>query len=222
MVFGIAVFLLGVNVSFRLGRVRRVVRTLRTAQIPDPVHRSYGVVDSRIAFALTAGLVRQAIYLSSRLIGELSPAELAVVVDHEQTHCRRRDALRLFTADLLSRLHLPPVRRRLLADLHLASEQACDEQAALAAGDRLYVAETILEVVRLSANTRPASDTLLPTITGSDVQTRVEALLHPVSTPSVWPRFSAALGAGLLAIFSYAYDDGLHHAVESVLHLVTN
>lgn len=217
---GIAILLLGIGVSLRLRRVQRVVRVLRTTQVPGPMHQPYSVVDSPIAFALTAGLVRQAIYLSSRLLSELSPAELAVVVHHEQTHCRRRDALRLFIADLLSRLHLPPLRRCLLADLHLASEQACDEQAALTTGDRLRVAETILKVVRFSGPARPASDSLLPTVTGSDVQARVDALLRPTQTPSGKPRLSALLGMGLLSTFSYVYADGLHHAVESALHLL--
>lgn len=219
-VSGIAMLLLGAGMTLRLRRVRRVVRALRTVQAPDPVLRPYSVVESGIAFALTAGLVRPVIYLSSGLLKLVSPAELTVVVHHEQTHRRRRDALRSFIADILSRLHLPPVRRRLLADLHLASEQACDEQAALAAGDRLCVAETILKVARLSAGTGPACDTLLPTVTGADVQARIDALLRPAPTPSGWPRLSAALCAGLLATFGYVYTDGLHHAVESALHLL--
>ena len=45
-------------------------------------------MNSRTAFALTAGLVRLQVYLSSRLLSELSTAELAIVVHHEQTHCR--------------------------------------------------------------------------------------------------------------------------------------
>ncbi len=216
----IAILLLGAGIFCRLRRVRRVVRALGTVQVEEPVHRPYRVVDSGIAFALTAGLVRPAIYLSSGLLNALSPAELVVVVRHEQAHRRRRDALRSFTADLLSRLHLPPIRRRLLADLYLASEQACDEQAALPAGDRLCVAETILKVVRLAAGTRPAGDTLLPTVTGSDVPARIHALLCPARTPSGRPRLSALLGAGLLAMVGYVYTDELHHAVESALHLL--
>ena len=217
---GIAILLLGAGIFFRLRRVRRVVRALRTVQVQEAVHRPYRVVDSGIAFALTAGLVRPAIYLSSGLLNALSPTELAVVVRHEQAHGRRRDALRSFIADLLSRLHLPPIRRRLLADLYLASEQACDEQAALPAGDRLCVAATILKVVRLAAGTRCAGDTLLPTVTGSDVPARIDALLSPARTPSGRPLLSAVLGASLLAMVGYAYTDELHHAVESALHLL--
>jgi Zn-dependent protease with chaperone function len=217
---GIAVLLLGAGMSFRLMRVLRVVRALRTAQVPAPVHRPYSVVDSSTAFALTAGLVRPEIYLSSGLLSRLSPVERTVVIDHEQTHCRRRDALRLFIADLLSRLHLPQLRRRLLADLYLASEQACDEQAALTAGDRLQVAETILKVVRLSGSTHPVSDTLLPTVTGSDVQARVHALLRPARMPSGKHLLAVLSGAVLLCAFGILYADGLHHAVESALHLL--
>ena len=215
---GVAVLLVGAGIAIRLKRVRRIVRALRTARVPDSVHQPYSVIDSPTAFALTAGLARPGIYLSTSLMSQLSPEERVVVVDHERTHCRRRDALRLFIADLLSRLHLPPVRQRLLADLHLASEQACDEQAALAAGDRLRVAATILKVLRLSTGTRPAADALLPTVTGSDVQARVDALLRPAATPSGSSRLAIFSCIVLLCAFGLVYADGLHHAVESALH----
>ncbi len=217
---GIAMLLLAAGISFRIRRVLRVVRALRTARVPEQEPRPYRVVDSGIAFALTAGLVRPAIYLSSGLLRQVSAAELAVVVQHEQAHRRRRDALRSLIADLLSRLHLPPVRRRLLEDLHLASEQACDERAAGSAGERLFVAETILKVARLSAGRRPVCDTLLPTMTGSDIPARIDALLCSAPTPTGRPRLWALLAAGLLATFGCVYTDWLHHAVESALHLL--
>ncbi|MEN7973382.1 MAG: M56 family metallopeptidase [Verrucomicrobiota bacterium] len=218
-VAGIAMLILFAAVAFRLRRVQRAVRALRAAQIAEPAHQPYSVVDSHTPFALTVGLVKRTIYLSSRLRSELSPTELMAVVAHEQAHCRRHDALRMFVADLMSWLHLPPLRRRLLADLHLASEQSCDEQAALTTGDRLGVAETILKVVRLNAATDRNSDILLPTMTGSDVHVRVDALLHPAPTGSGAPRAVALVGAGLLFAFGFTHADGLHHAVESVIHL---
>ena len=76
---GIAVLLLSAGVSFRLMRVQRVGRALRMAQVPEPVYPPYGIVNSQTAFALTAGLVRPVIYLSSRLLSQLSPSELMVV-----------------------------------------------------------------------------------------------------------------------------------------------
>jgi hypothetical protein len=112
------------------------------------------------------------------------------------------------------------VRRRLLADLRLASEQACDEQAALTVRDRLHVAETILKVVRLSAETGRSSDILVPTVTGSDVQARVHALMRPAPPRRGSPRLPALLGIGVLCAFGFVHADGLHHAVESAIHLL--
>lgn len=218
--FGIVILFLGATVAIRFKRLQCVLRALLTARVRESTRNPYRVVDSPTAFALTAGLVRPEIYLSTRLLSQLSPAQLKVVLDHERTHCRRRDALRMFIAEFLSRLHLPPVRRRLLADLHLASEQACDEQAALSVRDRLRVAETILRVVRLSAGGRRSSDILLPTVTGSDVQARVYALLRPAPTPSGRPRLAALLGISLLCAFGFVHAEGLHHAVESAIHLL--
>jgi Zn-dependent protease with chaperone function len=70
----------------RLVRVRRVVRTLEAAEVPAAGPRPYRVVDADAPVALTAGLIRPRIYLSSHLLSALAPAELTAVVGHEQAH----------------------------------------------------------------------------------------------------------------------------------------
>lgn len=156
----------------------------------------------------------------SSLLTKVSSSELEVVVRHEQAHRRRRDALGALIAELLSRLHLPPIRRRLLADLHLASEQACDELAARDPGERLFVAETILRIVRLSAGRPPVRDTLLPTVIGSDIEERIDALLRHAPTPNGRPCLASLIGGSLLAGFACTFSDWLHHAVESALYML--
>lgn len=208
------------GVALRLWRVGGVARAFRTTQSAHAPSRLYRVVDSHIPLALTVGLIRPRIYLSSRLLEVLSPAELSVVVAHERAHRHRRDALSLLIADVLSRLHLPWIRSRLLADLRLATEQACDEEAARATGDRLGVAKAILTVTRLGGERPLRSHALLVTITGADIQVRVGALLHPAPTPKSWPQGLVAAGTGLLAALGWVFADRLHHAVESALHLL--
>jgi Zn-dependent protease with chaperone function len=106
----------------------RLLRLLAAAgtQVDDDVI----VVDSSMPLSLAVGMFRPKIYLSSRLATALTPDVLSVVLEHERAHVRRRDALRKLAASVLSLGHLPWMRRRLLCDLSLACEQACDDEAA--------------------------------------------------------------------------------------------
>jgi hypothetical protein len=224
---GLGVVYLGADLPRRLLRVRRVVRGLEALRVPSRESRSYRVVDVDGPLALTVGVLRPRVYLSARLLDALSPAELAAVLGHEQTHCRRRDALRLLAAELLSGLHLPLVRRHLLADLNLATERACDEAAARGGAGRLGVASALLKVARLTAS-RPwanppvAGDLLVPSLGGADLTLRIHALLRPApARAGRWPSgLVATPAAGLLLAVGWLHADRLHHGVESVLYLL--
>ena len=89
------------------------------------------------------------IYVSKALIRSVSAQHLKAIIAHEQAHVRRRDCLRIYLAQTCSLLFWPSIRRAILEDLFLATEQACDEEAAAATGDHLQVAETIVAVERL-------------------------------------------------------------------------
>jgi Peptidase family M48 len=64
------------------------------------------------AFAVTRGLLRPRILVSSGALATLDPAELAAVLGHERAHLRRRDPLRLLAARLLADAgcYLPALR----------------------------------------------------------------------------------------------------------------
>ncbi len=220
LLVGIAVITFAGDLPKRLWRAHGVARTLEAIALPTPAPRSWRVVDMDSPLALTAGLIHPRIYLSKRLLDDLSPAELAAVVRHEQAHRRRRDALRQLVAEVLARLHLPPIRRRLLADLSLASERACDEEATLSGHGRLGVAGTILKVARLTAAHQRPPDALIPTLTGADLEARIQALLRPAAERRVSPWSLLTPGAGVILAFGCLYSDRLHHEVESTLHLL--
>jgi len=217
---GIAVVVIAGDLPRRLWRVRGVAQALEALARPAPSARDLLVVDMGAPLALTAGLIDPRIFLSRGLLDALSPAELAAVLAHEQAHRRRRDAVRQLAAEVLSRLHLPPIRRRLLADLSLASERACDEEAVLASNDRLCVAGTLLKVARLNTTHRLSMDALLPTMIGADLEARIEALLQPAAEPRVAPWSLLIPAAGVTLAFGGLYSDRLHHGVESVLYLL--
>jgi Zn-dependent protease with chaperone function len=217
---GLAAATVAGDLPQRLWRAHGVARTLEAIALPTPAPESWRVVDMDSPLALTAGLIRPRIYLSKRLLDDLSPAELAAVVGHEQAHRRRRDALRQLVAEVLARLHPPPIRRRLLADLSLASERACDEEAALSGNGRLGVAGTILKVARLNAAHQRPSDALLQTLTGADLEARIQALLRPAPERQIPPWSLLISGAGVILAFGCLYSNRLHHNVESALHLL--
>ncbi|MFY3742501.1 M56 family metallopeptidase [Anaeromyxobacter sp. Red801] len=188
---------------------RRAAR-LRSFQLAPGV----GAIDASTPLALTVGWFRPRVLVSTALLDRLTPPQLRVVVAHERAHADRRDALWLAAARLVSLAHLPGVRRRLLADLALASEQACDEVAARACGDRLLVAETIVAAERALALS-PATGAALA-FGGSDVAERVESLLErPPDAPRLRRALWAAAVAGLLAAGLLAPH--VHHWTESLL-----
>ena len=202
-------------------RTRCLLNALATVSHYDG-QRGIRVMDCAAPLALAAGLSRPEVYISSSLLASLPSNMLWVIVAHERAHVRRRDGLIQFVAHIVSLLHLPGTRRRLLADLSLACEQACDQEAAQEVGDPLRVAETLLTLARwfTPAKCVPAVGAL--SFGSGDLVPRIEALLstaptpHGVSLPrQVW----IALFPLLLSAAGYAAEP-LHRAVEALLGLL--
>lgn len=179
-----------------------------------------GLVTSARPFAVTVGWLRPTVLVSSALAGQLAPEQLEIVLAHERSHAARRDALVVTAAGVLALAHLPSIRRRILAGLALACEQACDEAAARACGDRVRVAETILAAERAAASPGTLASTGLA-FGGGGVEDRVEALLAPpveLAAPR-WPAPLLLLAAIALAATAAAASH-VHHWTETVLHLL--
>lgn len=199
-------------------RARRLVASLVRLSQRDPVHGVHVVaVDAPMAFA--AGLRSPELFVSRHLIAGLTPQQLSIVIAHERAHAERRDALRQLVASYAAWLHLPAVRRALLADLSMAAEQACDERAAAQTGDRLAVAQAIVSVEKLfgqwtSANTAHSLPAPVSHFTGSNVPGRVQALL---AAPRAAPpsRYALPLLA-LIAASPITFALPLHHMTESL------
>jgi Zn-dependent protease with chaperone function len=195
-------------------RTRRLAARLRLASAGSALG-DVRVIDSPVPVSLAVGGWRPQIFVSECLVTALDANQLAVVVAHERAHARRRDGLRALAARAASVAHLPATRRRVLAALALACEQACDADAARrVGGDRLRVAETILAAQRLLQSGAPAAAACA--FAGSSVAERVGELLEPCTAAPAQPRLRAvALGLGLGAALAAA--EPLHHLAEHLL-----
>jgi Zn-dependent protease with chaperone function len=210
--------------SYRWWGTRRLLDVLVSTSCHER-YRGVRVLECGLPLALTAGLMRPEIFISSRLLAALPAEMLVIILAHERAHVRRRDGLMQFVAHVCALLHFPWVRRTLLADLSLACEQACDEEAARGVGDRLRVAETLLAIERLF---RPSdlSPTLgtIGTLSFSDANTvdRIEALLSAPKKQgcTAIPRL---LSLGLLPLLFSATvfaAEPAHRLIEAILGLL--
>jgi Zn-dependent protease with chaperone function len=139
--------------------LRALVRAARRP-VPPSVHNAAtglgvaGKVDAVAAgeaFAVTYGLVRPRILVSTGLTAELGEAELTAVLAHEREHLRHRDPLRLLAARLLAQWGwYLPAGRWLARRCALRRELSADRAAAGSAG-RGVLAAALLKLARLPA-----------------------------------------------------------------------
>jgi Zn-dependent protease with chaperone function len=200
---------------------RRLVRARRwLARLPRramALRSDVEVLESELPLSFAAGLWRPRVHLATGLLAALPKLQLDAVIAHERAHARRRDPLLRLVARVLSWPHLPALRRALLAEVALASEQACDAEAGRRTGDRLAVAEAILAVERLLAGAAPLAPEALSGFGGGSVPARVHELLE--AEPAA-PRRTAARWIGLVFVPALALAEPLHHATEHLLSLL--
>jgi hypothetical protein len=185
-------------------------RILNRAAAKDGEGQYRVATDRPVAFA--AGLFRPSVYLSRGLVDRLDSREIDIVVAHEQAHARRCDPALRFLASLFASLHLPATARRLMSDLTLAQEQACDAITA-----RRYpaadIASLLVRMERFKINGEASTATAF---TGAVVEHRVKALLDPrFETTAI-----SLTRLGLFCIASAALMlvalEPLHHEIETV------
>ncbi len=202
----------------RVASSARVARgLLRTSTKSDEgVH----VLESVAVLCATVGLLRPRVVVSRQVLESLPDLERRALIAHEQSHARRHDALSRMFVRLATLLYPRSSRLRIAQELDLAAEQACDEAAAHAVGDRLTVAEAIVRIERMMSGVPLAQLGMVAVGMGQlAIEQRVHSLVHPPLHPGAqrgaligWLLLSSALLIGM-----FAASDFLHHAVESLL-----
>jgi beta-lactamase regulating signal transducer with metallopeptidase domain len=111
------------------------------------------------AFAVTYGLIRPRVLLSTGLVAALDRSELTAVLVHERYHLRRRDPLRLLASRLLAGYgwFLPLLRwwaHRLALRRELAADRAATARTGVAAvaGALLKLADAPVPVAVAAVN----------------------------------------------------------------------
>jgi len=204
----------GARFALQLHQSKRFVSRLLSASTPHS-SQAFAVVPSDRALCMAVGLWSPTIAISETLLGSLDATGLSVLVAHEQEHQRRRDAAWQLSARALSILHTPALRSTLLRELSLAAEQVCDAAATDRVGDALSVAETIIQVAKLTQT--------VPEFPGvaffgaSATERRVEALLDAPATSTVSRLRTLWLASALAVVALLAASPSWHHAVESAL-----
>lgn len=192
-------------------RGRRLHRNLRV--LAPAARGNFRLIASNEALAFSAGLIRPTVFVSQGLVQHTSGAELEAVVQHEYAHGRRRDNLRNWLAALGTSMFPVLAGKKLLQDLRMAEEQCCDLAAARALRDPLLVAHALVKVQKLARRSVHAGRC---DFVGSNIEARVNALLHPTREPvrpGVLPILLFAGSVGLVVLAT----DPLHHFVERML-----
>ena len=166
-------------------------RTLSRRAIPSSetlaaLARSLGlqnrlvVVGDNIRYAVTAGLIRPRVFISTALVGLLEPDELEAVLRHEAHHLRHRDPLRHLLGRAARRaLFFAPIVPNLW-DRYLAAAELAADGAAIEAHGRLPLARALLKLFtaeRDHARLVPGADSL--------ADLRIASLLEPGAVASL-------------------------------------
>jgi Zn-dependent protease with chaperone function len=181
----------------------------RSSQV-SPLGSDVRLVDSPRVMALTVGIVRPVVVLSTGLVQAVPPRTLDIVLAHERAHARRRDGAWAFLDSLVAGMLPARVRTHWLRELALAREHACDLAAASAEGarGRLRVAAALVEIARYQL-TPPAFGM---SVVGTPLEARVRCLLDDSPRSRGW-----LTGPVSVVVVAVALGAGpVHHLIEYV------
>lgn len=145
--------------------------------------RTVVTCDTGQAYAFCSGLIRPRMYISSGLLGLLTPGEIETVLRHERRHLRRRDPLWLFLGSLGVELaRFIPILATLDQRLRVRIELAADREVLSVMG-----VETLAAALVKVGRATPAIDHRVVMAAFSPIEARVAALLgNDIAVPIGW------------------------------------
>lgn len=190
----------------------RITRALVRTSRPSPWGDAVRLLDQDEAIATTAGFWNATVLLSTGFVNQVSPETLKVVLAHEEAHRLRRDTFWGFADTVVASLLPRRARERVLWELGLSRELACDAAAAEREGV-LKVAQALTEVARLELAPAPGVSVM-----ASSLSFRVRHLLQPVAAP-LWERWGLWIVVSVIAVLAMGPAHLLlEHLVGILLH----
>lgn len=196
----VVVFAVVLLVGRRVLLARRLADTLVRCARPSSLGDDVAILERDEPIAVSVGVVRPRILLSTGLLDAVCPRTLRVILAHERAHVSRRDMAWAQLDRVMATLLPGVVRRELLEAISLACEQACDSVAARSEG-HVHVAAALTRIARLGVRTPEVG----LSVGASSLEARVLHLLNAPADPwwRVWPHAAviltvACLGAGPL------------------------
>jgi len=202
------------RIASGLLRHHRVEARLR-AMFPSLDADGFWRIDSGQPLALSAGLWRGRIFLSSGLVDALDADQVRIVTDHESAHLRHRDNLVQFAASLLFCPLSTLPAKRVLDDLRHCAELIADREAAQRSSPE-RVAGTLVRVHRLGLQARMPE---LAHFHPSSLELRIHELLEARHSNAA-TRYTAMAAFGFAVLTVLAGINTGHHLLEAALEWV--
>lgn len=225
--FGLASFGLVAAGTVLLLLIYRCVITLRQSRQLGTQFRllscdrgAYHQLQAASPLVFTLGWWKPRIYVSEGMAAVCSEADLSIILLHEKAHQERRDNLRSLIARLCSALLSNGLAHRIMTDLQLLTEQACDFRAAEKYG-HVAVAETLLKVKRLLQHQSAPAPSVAMAFAERDVELRIKALLK-AQQRIVLQSWQLGVIALCLLLSLALLISPLHHGSEWVITALTS
>lgn len=144
-----------------------------------------------------------------------------MVLAHEHAHIGHFDVLKTFFMNGMTCLHLPGVGKSLRNEWQLAIEQRCDAAVARRVGDRVAVADCLVQIARLLKRRAGGRERInMCALVDDNLSARVHALLAGPGAVSRPPVLTMA-GMGLFGLLAVVISGRpIHRWMEALLPAV--
>ncbi|THF72933.1 M56 family metallopeptidase [Cohnella fermenti] len=162
--------------------------TLAVGEEHGLARASLSILDHKDPVAMTIGLLRPRVVLSTGLIDALSETELHAVIAHEKFHLTRRHPLAIFLLSLIGiALWYIPIYRWFIRKYKVLIELMADRYAIHATGGAAPLSSALL--VLLKRGQASASAVVLGSASFADnaINLRLKQLIDPQFKPSLTP-----------------------------------
>ena len=226
-IWGPALFYLGflltvvLNLCVDLCETCRFKRKLNNFN-PEKIAADTFLLDTDTPLALSCGLWRQQIFLSTGLVNNLSGDEYDIVIQHERAHIKRRDALKKLLARGFSLAHFPALRRQQLCLFILSNEQACDNASVRQPRDKSTAAELLVKIEKLYRGHFFSQSALTSGVMSPETNIlaeRIHNLLNNKNPQS--SSFPLILAMIMIAAALFFGHDLIHDSLEHLMFLLS-